>query len=69
MSSPDFDTMSIRQLRKWLDANEGHEDYEYAQEALADAEQEAAEEAAYERETFGEPEDSPCLEEPWWKFP
>lgn len=65
----DFDNMSLRQLRKWVDNNEGHEDYDYALEVLTDLEHEAAEEAAYERDTFGEPEDSPCLDDPWWKHP
>lgn len=55
--------MNIRQLENWLCNNETHEDYDEVADYLDDCRQEAA----YERETFGEPEDSPCLEEPWWK--
>lgn len=65
MSTPDFEAMSLRQLRKWVQDNEGHPDHEEAADLLFDWEQDAA----YERETFGEPEDTPSLDAPWWKNP
>ena len=65
MSTPDFGSMSIKRLRAWIEENPDHEDIEEAQDALWDAQQDAQ----YERDTFGEPEDTPALERPWWESP
>jgi len=54
--------MTMKQLACWV--------REYADdEEACDLFHEYRENGAAEREQYGDPEDSPCLEDPWWKNP
>lgn len=57
-----YQNMTMRQLTAWCDA---HADDEEARDLLYDYRADAA----AEREQFGDPEDTPCLEQPWWRNP
>lgn len=64
----DFDRMSDRKLRAWIDANPGHEDLDDARDVLLDREDQRRAERREDAE-MGLHDDSPSLPDPWWASP